>query len=127
MKLYSVRLLSIIAIVFGCMTVVSGSTVLFSGGVIQEAAGSYVEFVVWFNLFSGVGYVISGYGLWKMRKWAAIASTVMTVSIFIVLALFSVHVIQGGQYETRTFYALIFRLLFWLMIAVLSRRISLEK
>lgn len=92
------QFLSVICVVFGATSVVSGSIVLFTEGEIRNSVGYTVDFVVWFNMLSGIVYVITGYGLWKMRKWAAITSVAITVSILVVFIPFSYHVIQGGQY-----------------------------
>ncbi len=116
----AVRLSSIIAAVFGLMTVISGSAVLFTEGAIQKSAGNYVEFVVWFNLLSGFGYMITGFGLWKRRKWSVALSITITIGISVILLVFGIYAILGGVYELRTFYALTFRMALWLTISVIS-------
>ena len=117
-----IRVLSIIATVFGIMTVISGSAVLIPNGIIQKSVGNYVEFVVWFNLLSGLIYIITGFGLWKSRKWSVMTSVILTLALAIILLVFSIHVKQGGMFELRTFYALTFRMLFWLAISFISYR-----
>ncbi len=117
-----IRVLSIIAVIFGFMTVISGSAVLFSNGAVQKSAGNYVGFVVWFNLLTGFGYIIAGYGVWKLRKWSVTLSFAITVGILLVFLALCVHVKQGELYEMRTFYALTFRMLLWLTISIVSYR-----
>ncbi|MBU2647279.1 hypothetical protein KKI24_21415 [bacterium] len=116
------KVFSLIAIVFGGMTIVSGSTVLFTDGAIQKSAGNYVAFVVWFNLISGFAYIAAGIGLWAGKKWSATLSIMITLGIAGVLLAFGVHVLQGGLFEPRTVYALTFRMLLWLIISVLAYR-----
>jgi len=117
-----IRVFSVIAVVFGTMTVISGSVVLFPNDVIQKSAGNYVEFVVWFNLLSGFMYIITGFGLWKCKKWSVMISVIITLAIVIISLVFSIYVVQGAIYELRTFYALTFRMLLWLAISVISYR-----
>ena len=115
-----IRLFSIIVTIFGIMTVISGSVVIFSNKVIQKFAGDYVEFVVWFNLLSGFVYILTGLGLWKGKKWSIPVSVLLTLSITIILIIFSFYVGQGGAYEVRTFYALTFRMVLWLAVSIIS-------
>jgi len=115
-----IRLFSIIVTVFGIMTVISGSVVLFPNDIIQKLAGNYVEFVVWFNLLSGFVYILTGFGLWKGKKWAVSVSVLLTISIAIILIIFSFHVVQDGAFEVRTFYALTFRMVLWLAVSIIS-------
>ena len=47
---------SILAFVFGLLTLKSGGSVLFIDGDARQAAGHYVPFVLWFNFFAGFNY-----------------------------------------------------------------------
>ena len=47
-----VKAASIVAIVFGLMTIISGGSVLFIESA-RRAAGDYVPFVLWFNFLAG--------------------------------------------------------------------------
>ncbi|MFH2130502.1 MAG: hypothetical protein ABIK68_09035 [bacterium] len=122
-----IKVFAVIAVIFGGMTVVSGSAVLFTGDTIRKSAGNYVTFVVWFNLISGFAYIAAGIGLWAGKKWSATLSIIITLGIAGVLLAFGVHVLQGGLFEPRTVYALTFRLLLWLIISVLSFRMFSNK
>lgn len=44
---------TVIAIVFGLLTIKSGGSVLFVDGTAREDAGNYVPFVLWFNFLAG--------------------------------------------------------------------------
>ncbi|WP_147654192.1 hypothetical protein [Vulcaniibacterium gelatinicum] len=46
------RVVSLIAIGFGLMTIREGGAVLFVDGAARQAAGHYVPFVLWFNFAS---------------------------------------------------------------------------
>lgn len=50
-------LFSILALVFGLVTLKSGGSVLFIEGETRQAAGHYVPFVLWFNFIAGFAYV----------------------------------------------------------------------
>ena len=123
----AVKFFAALAVVFGIMTVISGSIVLFINGPGQKSAGNYVAFVVWFNLISGIGYIISGFGLWRLKKWAVFFSGAIAFGILVTLFAFANHVIQDGLFEVRTLYALIFRLLVWGTISAVSYRKLITK
>ncbi|MCP4183961.1 MAG: hypothetical protein GY761_11695 [Hyphomicrobiales bacterium] len=111
---------SIIAILFGALTVFSGGSVIFLSEAAQ-AAGNYVPFVVWFNFLAGFAYMISGIGLYKWRQWGVNLSMVIAVLTLLVFAGLGFHILSGGAYEMRTVIAMTFRLSMWTGIAVLAR------
>ncbi len=112
------RLMSIVAILFGILTLKTGGMVLFTEGEAHQAAGNYVPFVLWFNFIAGFIYIIAGLGLWRQRSGAtslALAITVATVAIFIV---FGLHIYSGGSYEMRTVVAMSLRSGIWFSITL---------
>jgi hypothetical protein len=104
------RLAGGVAIVFGLLTVVSGGLVLFGGEQALELAGDVVSFVLWFNFLAGFGYVLAGLGLLRRERWAYRVFLALVTGTLVVLSAFSLHVLQGGAYETRTVVALGFRM-----------------
>ena len=64
------RVISLIAIGFGLLTLQEGGAVLFVDGAARQAAGHYVPFVLWFNFLAGFAYIVAGVGLWMRRRWA---------------------------------------------------------
>jgi len=64
------RVMSIIAVVFGLLTIKSGGMVLFTEGDAHQAAGNYVPFVLWFNFLAGFVYILAGIGLWRQHSFA---------------------------------------------------------
>ena len=54
------RVVSLIAIGFGLMTIREGGAVLFVDGAARQAAGHYVPFVLWFNFLAGFVYLVAG-------------------------------------------------------------------
>jgi hypothetical protein len=112
------RFASVVAILFGVATIVSGGRVLFGDG--AAAAGAYVPFVVWFNFLAGFAYVAAGVGLWQRRRWAAWLALGLAVATVGVFAAFALHISGGGAYETRTVAAMTLRSLVWIAISALA-------
>lgn len=116
------RVLAVIAIVFGAMTVFSGGNVLFGPRAARVAAGYYVPYVVWFNFLAGFAYILAGIGIWigaHWAKWLAMGILGATIAVGVV---FGVHVASGGAYEMRTVGALVFRAAVWAGIVAALRR-----
>ena len=117
-----VKPVSVFAFIFGLMTVFSGGSVLFGPAEAREWAGSYIQFVVWFNFLGGFAYVLAAIGLWQRKRWAANLTSLITAATAAAALGFTVVVLRGGAYEMRTVVALGFRFAFWAAIAVLAHR-----
>ena len=117
-----IRAISLLAVVFGLMTLKEGGAVLFGSGEARTAAGNYVPFVLWFNFVAGFAYVVAGVGIWLQRRWAAGLALVIAAATALVFAAFGVHVLAGGEYELRTVVAMSLRTLVWAAIALIARR-----
>ena len=118
----STKILAIFAVVFGCMTIFSGSSILFASQQAQTWAGDYVPFVLWFNFLAGFVYVITGLGALYAQGWARTLALVLATTSLLVCLAFFFHIWRGGAFEMRTVGALIFRVSFWLvMVVVLTR------
>jgi len=114
------RLFSIVAILFGMLTIKSGGMVLFTEGAAHQAAGNYVPFVLWFNFIAGFAYVAAGIGLWQQwdySRYLAASIAVATVVVFIALG---VHILNNGAYEIRTVVAMSARSTIWTVIALVA-------
>ena len=109
--------LAILAIVFGAATVISGGNVLFGPDVVQEMAGRFVPFVVWFNFIAGFFYIAAGLAIWPGHRWALGLSIAIVVATALVAVAFGAWVIHGGGFEMRTVGALAFRFGVWAAIA----------
>lgn len=114
------RVLGVVGIVFGLVTIREGGAVIFGDGVARLAAGDYVPFVVWFNFMAGFAYVAAGLGLVLRRGWAALLALAIAVATITVFAAFGVHVLGGGAYEMRTVFAMILRSVVWCAIALVA-------
>jgi len=114
------RILGVIAILFGFLTLKSGGMVLFVDGPDRAAAGNYVPFVLWFNFIAGFFYIAAGAGLWKKEKWAVQLSMLIALATLAVFLAFALYINTGAPYEPRTVSAMTLRSSVWVFIAFLS-------
>ncbi len=117
---------SILAALFGLLTLKEGGTVLFGSAAARAAAGHYVPFVLWFNFLAGFAYVAAGAGLWLHRRWAAWLAFAIVGATAVVFAAFGVHILFGGAFELRTVIAMSARTLIWAAIAAVAWRVLLR-
>lgn len=113
---------TVIAVVFGLLTIKSGGSVLFIDGADRVAAGNYVPFVLWFNFLAGFAYLLSGAGLFMQKHWAAWTAIFIVAATLIVFALFGLHILNEGMYEVRTVVAMSLRTVVWACIAIFAYR-----
>ena len=113
-------IVTIVALVFGILTIKSGGSVLFIDGPDRQAAGNYVPFVLWFNFLAGFAYLLAGVGLFMQKSWAPLLSIFIAAATIIVFALFGLHILTDGAYETRTVMAMSLRTIVWISIATFA-------
>jgi len=116
-----IRLVALLAIGFGVLTLKEGGAVLFVDGAARQTAGHYVPFVLWFNFLAGFAYIVAGIGLWLRRRWAARLALAIAIATALVFLGFGLHVALGGAWEHRTPIAMTLRTLVWAGIAILAR------
>ena len=126
MKNRKLTIAAIIAMVFGGLSILAGGFALFGGTATEAAVGDAVPFVLWFNFFAGVAYVVAGGGLLKRRRWGFWLSAAILAATLAVLAAFGVHVLRGGAFEMRTVGAMILRALVWMAIVAIGLRAKLH-
>jgi len=122
MDLIMLRILSVIAVVFGLLTLKAGGSVIFNVGSLRQTEGNFVPFVVWFNFLSGFFYIAAGIGFWMQKRWAVSLSIALLISIVITYIFFGIHVLNGGPYEMRTVYAMALRTFLWIVISIVSHK-----
>ena len=120
-------IVTVVAVVFGLLTIKSGGAVLFIGGEFRQQAGNYVPFVLWFNFLVGFAYLVAGIGLWKRQRWAAWLAIMIVAASVSVFALLGLHINSGGSYEMRTVIAMTARCSIWAVIALFSYWTILRK
>lgn len=113
---------SIVAVLFGLLTIREGGAVVFWSEAARRAAGQYVPFVVWFNFLAGFAYVAAGFGLWFRHRWAAGLAFGIAVATLAVFVAFGIHIATGGGYETRTIVAMSLRSAVWIAIGAVAYR-----
>lgn len=114
--------ISLVAVVFGLLTLKEGGTVLFGDEAVRTAAGNYVPFVLWFNFLAGFAYVVAGAGLWLQQRWAVWLSAAIATATAITFVFFGVHIYSGGVFELRTVIAMTMRTLVWVTITAIAWR-----
>jgi len=118
----SIKILSLVAVLFGLMTIFAGGMVLFGGEAAQQLAGDIVSFVVLYNFLAGFVYLLAGIGFWNYQRWAIRLAFFIVAANIIVSLFLGEHILGGGAYELRTVAAMSFRTLLWLVIAFLAAR-----
>ena len=117
-----VWVITVIAVVFGLLTIKSGGSVLFVDGIAREEAGNYVPFVLWFNFLAGFAYLLAAAGLFMQKHWAVWISIFIAVSTVVIFALLGLHILNDGLYEVRTVVAMSLRTVIWTSIAAFAYR-----
>jgi hypothetical protein len=116
----TIWLISIVAILFGLLTIKSGGSVIFVDGPDRLAAGNYMPFVVWFNFLAGFIYLVAGAGLWLKKQWAIRLSIFIAVATLIVFIAFGIAILIGQAYEMRTVAAMSLRTIVWTVISMFA-------
>jgi uncharacterized membrane protein len=116
------KVLALIAVVFGALTIFSGGRALFGDEQARAAVGNAVPFVLWFNFVAGFAYVVAGAGLWVRAPWARTLAIGLAAGTALVGVAFAAHALRGGAYELRTVGALLLRFSFWAATAILISR-----
>mgnify|MGYP003444596386 FL=1 len=110
MKKYIPFLSSLILAGFGLLTLFLSSSVIFDWFGIRAKEGNYVLFIVWANFISSLLYLISTYGFLKIKSWTFKTLSVATVILIVALIGLFIHIYSGGIYETKTVFAMLFRI-----------------
>lgn len=110
----------VLLIGFGLLTLFLSSSVIFDWFDIREKEGDYVPFIVWANFISSILYLIAAYGFLKYKKWTTnILGLSVIILILAYIGLF-IYIKTGGIYETKTVYAMAFRITVSLVFTVIS-------
>ncbi len=119
---WSLTIVSLVAVLFGLLTIGVGGRALFGGAEARAAVGDAVPFVLWFNFLAGFAYVAAGGGLLARRSWAVQLSILILAATILVMIAFGVHLLIGGPYEMRTVALMSLRTVIWGAIAGVAIR-----
>jgi len=117
----TVKILGVVAILFGALTLYSGGSTLFIDGKARAAAGNFVGFVLWFNFLIGFAYIRAGVWLVRWQKCGINLSAAIAGATLLVFVLFGIFVLNGGAYEQHTVGAMVLRSGVWIVIAAYAR------
>ncbi len=121
-KKIALSVVSVVAVLFGLLTIKTGGSVLFGPESAKLAAGNVVDFVLWFNFLAGFLYVIAGIGLWMEKVWAVWLAGLIAIMTALVFLALTVHISGGGLYENRTIAAMTLRFTLWTFIFFFTRK-----
>ena len=119
-QLIWLRMMSVIAMAFGLLTLREGGMVLYGNAAALSAAGNFVPFVLWFNFIAGFFYIICSIGLWLSRRWAVWLAIGLATSTALMFIAFGLHITLGGAYANRTIVAMSLRTTVWTVIALIA-------
>ncbi len=104
----------------GGVSVFMTLSVIFDLWGIREKQGNYVLFIVYANLICGLIYLFTVYAIWKKPKYAVYGLSAALAILVIAFAGLQSHIANGGLYEEKTVKAMIFRMSFTAVMALLS-------
>jgi len=116
----TLKILSVVAVLFGLLTLKKGGSVIFNIGSARQDAGNYVPYVLWINFLSGFMYIVAGIGLWMRKRWAALLSVALLICVALTYSAFGIHILRGEPYEMRTVCAMALRTALWCVISAVS-------
>lgn len=111
---------AIILAIFGLITLFLSTSVLLDLFDIRAKEGNYVLHVVWANFVSSILYLFAAFGFLKTKQWTP---HLLYLSILTLTAAFIgllIHINSGGIYEQKTIGAMIFRIAFTIVFAVIA-------
>lgn len=114
------RVIAAILLVFTMLTLFMSSAVLFDWLGIREKEGHYVEYIVWTNFLCAWLYLPAIYGFLNNNKWTIYFLATALVILVIAFNALQLHIARGGDYETKTVRAMLFRIGLTLIFTLLS-------
>lgn len=102
---------------FGLLTLFLSTSVILDLFDIRAKEGNYVLFIVWANFISSLLYLMASYGFAAAKKWTF--KLLGTAALILIAAFIGLlfYVNLGGIHETKTIYAMVFRISLTLVFA----------
>jgi hypothetical protein len=113
------RLPSLLGIIIGLLSILSGTKVLLG---ISSPTYIVLHWLVIYNVSLGVVSVITGIALWNLRSWAISWAALIAAFHGSVLVLLIVFFVSGKTVAYQSILAMLFRTTVWVGICLLARR-----
>ncbi len=112
-----IKIASLLSIVIGSLSFISGMTVLTG---MREVDYFTLTSLIVYNIIAGMTALIAGIGLWNKKRWAVRLTAAIAGAHLIVLTFVSFGYIQEGPVAAESLYAMVFRVIVWVVIVVLT-------
>jgi len=109
---------------FGILTLLLSSAILFDLFSFRDQVGNYVLSVVWANFISSLIYLFIAYYYFKIKKWSGLLLVISAVILIIAFISLKIHINLGGIFETKIIGALYFRIYFTLILSFIAYMIT---
>lgn len=117
------KIAALIAFLFGIVTIFVGGSVILDLFGMRAKEGKFVLSVVWPVSICGILYTFASYGFLKMKRWTITILNFALLLLFIAFILLLIQIFQHKPYETKTIFALTFRLILTLFLFWVARTI----
>lgn len=104
----------------GAVSLFMTTSVIFDLFGIRAVEGNYVELVVYANFICAFLYLLASYCFFTNNRIASPILIVASIILIIAFAALAMHIQDGGDYETKTVKAMIFRTLITLLFTGIS-------
>ena len=121
------KIVTSVIMVFGLLTLFMSNAVIFDLFDIRDKEGNYVLFIVWTNFISGLLYLFVVWGLLKQYSWTTNVLALISLILIISFVALFVYINKGGIYETKTVYAMLFRIVVTLIFTLFSWNFNNKK
>lgn len=112
LKIFQTFLLSLIGVISVFMTL----SVLFDQFDIRQKEGNYVLFIVIANLLCGFIYLYAAFYNWKKQEKALYSLLLASIILILSFVFLQIHINSGGLYEQKTVKAMMFRIVFTIVM-----------
>ena len=119
-----IRIISaIVLLAFGLLTLYLSSSILFDWFDVRAKQGNYVLFIVGINFSCAILYLTAAYGFIIRKLWTV--KILLTTLIILLLGFVGllIHINTGNLYETKTVGAMIFRIVFTIILLGIAKKI----
>ncbi|TNE73740.1 hypothetical protein EP331_03590 [bacterium] len=126
MKIWSF-ILTVSLTLFAALTFFLSVSIIFDWNGLREAQGNFVWAIIWLNLICSIIYFGSAFFIAKNNP---LSVNLLRISLYMIASgsvYLSIHILNGGLYESKTIGALVFRFLVSLIFFLLVKRFFRRK